>query len=329
MPIINSQFRPAWWLPGPHLQTLWPALFRKRPDLVVSKERLELDDGDFLDLIWTGTPGLPLVLILHGLEGSLEESHYPKGLLKALVNGGYHCCFMHFRGCSGDTNRLPRSYHSGDTGDLQAVIEHISKRVRPVFAVIGFSLGGNVLLKWLGEQGNEAATSTAIAISVPFKLAEASTKLNSGFSRFYQWHLLKHLQKKYLRKFEIMPSPISVDVETLNTFYKFDDQVTASLHGFKGATDYYTRSSSYSFLKTIARPCLILHAKDDPFLWTSATPDESALSEDVYLELAEHGGHVGFVAGNFPWSAIYWQEQRILQWLTTQRQSFFRATAYF
>jgi predicted alpha/beta-fold hydrolase len=315
MPIINSTFKPAWWLSNPHIQTLWPTFFRRLPEVNTKIHRLELVDGDFLDLAITPIKNKPIVIILHGLEGSLN-SPYAKPLIKALDEAGYGVCFVHFRGCSGEVNRLPRSYHSGDTGDLQSVVEYLQGEFsQGVFAVIGFSLGGNALLKWMGEQGNKAPVKTAIAVSVPFVLSDAGDRLEKSFSRVYQKHLVSRCQIKYQQKFATKTSPLSVDVKTLNTFYSFDDQVTAPLNGFKGADDYYTKCSSRPFLKDIHKPTLILHAKDDPFMWKHTVPNEVELSDAVHLELSDHGGHVGFVNGSHPLNVGYWLDIRIVKWL--------------
>ncbi|HIP95230.1 MAG TPA: hydrolase [Leucothrix sp.] len=315
MPIIKSSFKPAWWLANPHLQTLWSSFFRSLPEIDLHNIRLELDDGDFLDLVVTDIQDKPLVIILHGLEGSLE-SHYIKPLIKTLDDAGYGVCFVHFRGCSEELNRLPRSYHSGDTADLQTIVQYMKNNYKQgVFAVIGFSLGGNIVLKWLGEQGAKAITQTAIAISVPFTLSHAGERLEKSFSRVYQKHLLTRCQKKYKQKSSLLKMPIEADAQQLNTFYTFDDQITAPLHGFKNADDYYQQCSSRQFLKDIKKPTLILHAKDDPFMWEYTVPNDDELSSSIKLELSDTGGHVGFIAGKNPFNPLYWVDQRIVEWL--------------
>jgi len=187
---MNTDFKPAWWLPSPHLQTLWPFFFRKRPQLNLRHEQLDLADGDFLDLCWSQRTAGQWVLLMHGLEGSIKSS-YAAGLFAVLESQGYRPVFMHFRGCSGRHNRLDRAYHSGDTADIATVVEHITRQTgTPVFAVIGSSLGGNVLLKWLGETGAANPLSKAVAISVPFRLGDAANRLNQGGSRLYRNYLL-------------------------------------------------------------------------------------------------------------------------------------------
>lgn len=316
--IVRSGFRPAWWLPGPHLQTLWPVVARSRTVPPGEPERLELADGDFVDLYWCGPADGPLVILLHGLEGSIR-SHYAAGLLRRLCAEGYRCLFMHFRGCSGEPNRLDRSYHSGETDDLRQVMAHAAARSgRPPLAAIGVSLGGNVLLKWLGEEQDRAPVRTAIAISVPFRLGDCSRRLEQGVSRIYREHLMRHMRESYRQRFRERLSPLQVDLESLRGFYQFDDQVTAPLNGFAGADDYYQRCSSRPFLRQIARPTLVVHAADDPFMFRDTIPTAEELSAQVTLELAQAGGHVGFVAGATPWRAQYWLEGRILEHLEYQ-----------
>jgi predicted alpha/beta-fold hydrolase len=319
MPIEESDFQAPWWLKSPHAQTLWSTFFKKRPALPLIKQRIELADGDFIDLAMTSAKNKPLVLIMHGLEGSLD-SHYAKPLMQKLDTAGYVAIFMHFRGCSDEVNRLDRSYHSGDTDDLNQVIDAIQTQFQqPLFAIIGFSLGGNVLLKWLGENGINAKTQTAIAVSVPFQLAHAGDRLEKSFSRVYQKHLISRCQQKYQDKFSHKPSPLDINIDELNTFYRFDDQVTAPLHGFKGADEYYTQCSSRQFLKDIQKPTLIIHAEDDPFMWKHTVPEEQELSKSIQLELSEHGGHVGFITGKSPFHPEYWVDQRIIKWLDANK----------
>ncbi len=312
--MVQAAFRAAWWLRNPHLQTLWPTWRRRRPPLPIRRERLETPDGDFLDLSWVSAAAGPRVLLLHGLEGSLR-SHYAAGLLQSLCAAGFQPVLLHFRNCGEQPNRLARSYHSGETGDIDFVIRRLAADGRPLSAAVGISLGGNALLKWLGEQGERAPLATAIAVSVPFLLADAARRLDQGLSRIYRRHLLTKLRASYRRKFSRIPSPLQVDLEQLHTFRDYDDQVTAPLHGFAGVDDYYGRCSSRQFLRRIRVPTLILHARDDPFMFPATCPGPRELSAAVTLELAEHGGHVGFVAGPWPWRPRYWLDERILEHL--------------
>ncbi|QKT04636.1 hydrolase [Ectothiorhodospiraceae bacterium 2226] len=328
--IVRSDFRPAWWLPGPHAQTLWPHLLR-RPRVVLHRERLELPDGDFLDLDWNSRERGPLALVLHGLEGS-SRSGYARGLLRELHDRGLRGVLMHFRGCSGEPNRLARSYHSGETGDLAHVVRELRRREpHTPLGVVGFSLGGNVLLKWLGETGarREAPlVQAAVAVSVPFMLADAAARLERGTSRLYQWALLRTLRRSLRRKLRLRGGTLDARrLRALRSFRAFDEHVTAPLHGFAGADEYYRLASSRQYLRDIRVPTLILHARDDPFMSADCIPAAAELSPQVRLELAERGGHVGFVSGRWPWRPHYWLEPRIADHLGVHLADLARETA--
>lgn len=311
-PLAASAFEPAWWLPGAHLQTLFPHVFRGRNPPPLRRERMELADGDFIDVDW-GTPyDGPLVLLLHGLEGSIR-SHYAAGLMHSLGNRGYQVALMNFRGCSGEPNRLPRSYHSGDTGDLDVLVKLLHERFPgQALFVVGFSLGGNVLLKWLGENPSQQWVRAAVAVSVPFELNKAALRLQSGVSRLYQRHLLKKLRYSTRNKAARVSMPVAIDqLDRLTSFRAFDNSITAPLHGFADVDDYYRRSSSRQFLKHIQTPTVILHALNDPFMTPDSVPHHDELGPGVTLELSRSGGHVGFIAGDWPWRARYWLDERI------------------
>ncbi len=313
---MDGCFKPAWWCPGPHSQTLWARLARYAPDVALWRERLELPDGDFIDLDWVEGGGGPIVIVLHGLEGS-SDSPYARGILRAVERRGWRGVVMHFRGCSGEPNRLARSYHSGDTGDLAYLVDTLRRREPGTpLATVGVSLGGNVLLKWLGKNGKQVPLRAAVAVSVPFVLGDAAERLQHGFSRVYQWQLLRSLRNNVTEKSRRMKLPLRVqDLNALKSFRDFDEHVTAPLHGFDSADHYYTVSSSRQYLKGIAVPTLVLHARDDPFMSEAAIPRGDELSETVTLELSPRGGHVGFVAGRWPWRPRYWLEERIPEYL--------------
>lgn len=301
-------YAPVWWLPDGHTQTLWAARCRRVPPVQPRPERIELPDGDFVDLAHVGCEGAPLVLVLHGLEGDYR-SPYASALLGAIAARGWHGVLLHFRGCSGEPNRLPRSYHSGDTGDLAFVAAQLRRRSNLIGAV-GYSLGGNVLLKYLGESGADAPFAAAAAVSVPFDLAIAADTLNRGFSRVYQRLLVRSLQAKARTKFARVAAPIDLrEIDRWNDFRSFDDRVTAPLHGFADAEDYYRRSSCRPFLRRIATPTLVVHAHDDPFLDPRGIPDAHELAPALRLDLVARGGHVGFV------SARPWLERRLLDFI--------------
>ena len=313
-PVIKiSHFKPPWWLSNPHVQTIWPLLLRQRRYPPVKTERLELPDGDFIDLVWTRSEGNnPIVVILHGLEGSYR-SHYVPGLLRQLQSAGFRCVVMHFRGCGGQPNRLDRAYHSGDTGDVAYLVQEIKKREpqMPVFAV-GISLGGNVLLKWLGQSGADNPLSAAVAVSVPFQLDISADTLNTGVARLYQRYLLRNLVNNVTRKFAGRSAPFDLHrLAKVKSIWAFDDLVTAPLHGFNGAAHYYAVSSSRQYLRTITRPTLIIHAQDDPFMTPQVIPQEDELSESTTLELSKQGGHVGFIANGSAFKLTYTLDSRV------------------
>jgi len=285
---------------------------RRAPRPLLRRERLELPDGDFLDLDWNANLGGPVVLILHGLEGS-SRSHYARALLELAHARGWRAALLHFRGCSGEPNRLARGYHSGETGDLTFVVDllrhhHPATRI----AVVGFSLGGNVLLKWLGETGIRAPIDAAVAVSVPFILGDCADRLDRGFSRVYQWELMHRMRRSVARKQKRLALPLAIaDLSQLHTFRDFDEHITAPLHGFRGASHYYDVSSCRQYLSGISCPTLIVHALDDPFMTPATAPTAAEISPSTTLELYPHGGHVGFVTGPSPWQPRYWLDERI------------------
>jgi predicted alpha/beta-fold hydrolase len=292
------------------LQTLWPSFSRPRarPDLTI--RRIELADGDFIDLaIGCGTG--PRVLVIHGLEGGLD-SHYAASLVARLEREGFQAIFMFLRGCSDESNRLDRAYHSGATEDLVEVLAALETDPEGApAAAVGFSLGANLLLKYLGET-ERPAVGSAIAVSVPFVLRDAMLRLDMGFSRIYRRHLLTKLKASLRRKFTGRPFPLEVDLDAIRDFNAFDDRVTAPLNGFEGVFDYYSRASCRQYLPSIRTPTLIIQALDDPFMFPTTIPWEHELGPGVTLEIADHGGHVGFIAGPWPWRVHYWLEDRIV-----------------
>ena len=280
-----------------------------------------MPDGDFLDLDWTLGKRGPLALLLHGLEGS-SESHYARGLLATLVRQGWRGVVMHFRGCGGQPNRLTRGYCAADTADIAYLVNWLREwePTTPLVA-IGYSLGGNALLKWLGEIGADTPLQATVAVSVPFILDSTARRLNTGWSRLYQHHLLRALKHSYRNKFrQRQDAPVALtELRALRDFYAFDDRITAPLHGYTDVHDYYARASCRPYLRRIRVPTLILHALDDPFMRPEAVPEPDELSPSVRLELSPHGGHVGFVAGRWPWRAEYWLERRIPEFLADER----------
>jgi predicted alpha/beta-fold hydrolase len=279
----------------------------------LSRERLDTPDGDFIDLDFTPEPRprAPLVLLLHGLEGSSRRG-YALITYDALVRRGLRGIGMNFRSCSGEPNRTARFYHSGETGDLRLVLEHLHARFPGVpLGAIGFSLGGNVLLKYLGEEGDAALVRAAVAISVPYDLAAGARALErTRMGRFYTKIFLESLVAKAEMKAALLGDRCDLErIRRARTFWEFDDAATAPLHGFAGADDYYARSSSAGFLERIRVPTLLLHARDDPFLPAAALPlDVIARNPHLRAVITERGGHVGFLMGP-PWARCYWAEE--------------------
>jgi predicted alpha/beta-fold hydrolase len=289
------------------------------------RERLITPDHDFIDLDWCGEGNQPLVILLHGLTGS-SGSGYIKGLQRVLLAQGFRSVVLNFRGCSGEYNHSARCYHSGETGDIHFLYQTLRQREPDTpFAAAGFSLGGNVLLKWLGEQGDKLSLFAAAAVSVPLVLDVCATKLDHGFSRIYRKNLLKELKhyirekQRYLEKTGKSQEAAKLeqlgDLSRIQSFWQYDDRVVARLHGFKNVHDYYQRSSSRQFLKSIAIKTLLIQASDDPFMTKAVLPGLDELSSSVCLEITQGGGHVGFIAGENPCQPVYWLEQRIPRFL--------------
>jgi predicted alpha/beta-fold hydrolase len=285
-------------------------------------ERWTTPDDDFLDIHrLDGPAGAPRLLILHGLEGTVR-SHYAGGLLQEAQRRGWAAELLIFRSCGDEPNRALRLYHSGETTDLDFVVRRLvgEDAARPLF-IAGVSLGGNVLLKWLGEQGEgvPAQLLRAAAISVPFDLARGSRHLDRGFSRLYQSHFLRSLRRKALAKTDRYPDAFRPEVVLrARTLYDFDDLVTAPVHGFRDAADYYARSSSLPYLARIRTPTLLLSARDDPFLPREVLDEVREVARtnpSLHLEFVEHGGHVGFISGSVPWRPFYYAEWRVADFL--------------
>lgn len=313
---MSAPFNPAWWCRNPHLQTILPNRLRPRPRLALRRERVELPDGDFVDIDWTPNKTGPIVLLLHGLQGS-SRSRYALALARAFERAGWRGAILHFRGCSGEPNRLARSYHSGETGDVAYVAGMVRDREPNVpLAAVGVSLGGNVLLKWLGESGASAPLAAAVAVSVPFLLDRSAERLETGIARIYQWELLYSLRRALNEKRRRVELPLAVEkLARLKRMREFDDHVTAPLHGFRDAAHYYAESSARPYLRRVRVPTVLIQARDDPFMTPDVIPEPQELSASVTLELHAHGGHVGFVGGKWPWRPRYWLEERVPEFL--------------
>ena len=316
----TTPFRPAWWCRGAHVQTMWAGVLRRAPRVPVTRVRWELPDGDFLDVDELASDtAAPQVIVLHGLEGS-SRSPQVQGLLDQARRRGWGGIAVNFRGCSGEPNRLQRSYHGGETGDLAWVVERVrAEHPDSPVLLVGFSLGGNVLLKYLGEQGEALPRQVraAVAVSAPVDLALSAHALGRGFSRVYGHRLVDSLKRKTFQKLTRYPG--LVDPKTLRavrTLTEFDDLVTAPVHGFKDANEYWARSSSAQFLPRIRRPTLLINAKDDPFLPSIALPVQ-AVAGNAFLtgEFPASGGHLGFLEGRWPGAPVAWAEVRAAEFL--------------
>lgn len=297
--IVTSAFKPSRLLRNRHLQTILPNIVYPGVRPPLRRERLELPDGDFIDVDWTLGGHGPIVIVLHGLEGSIK-SHYAARIMRRIRRLGWRGALLNFRGCSGEPNRLPIGYHSGFTQDLEYFTRLLKQRESATpLAAVGYSLGGSVLLKWLGESPNSGRLLTAVAVSVPFDLTVASNTVEHGVSQIYKWSLLGRMRRSSARKFRRVPAPFPLpSVRALRSFRAFDNALTAPLHGYRDADDYYADCSSRQYLKHIKVPTLVLHSSDDPLMTPAAVPSEPELSPAVTLELSHKGGHVGFVNGS-------------------------------
>jgi len=312
------------WLPGGHLQTLYSALLTPYPRVSYRRQRWETPDGDFVDvdgLVEKGAnanpAGRPLVVLFHGLEGR-SASHYAHALMSEVAKADWSGAVVHFRGCSGEPNRLPRAYHSGDSSEIDWMLRRLREQHNGALYAVGVSLGGNALLKWLGEQRDAAAAfvSGAAAISAPVDLMAAGDALGHGFNLVYTRAFLSSLRRKSIAKLVQHPGIYDAAlVRNARTLRAFDNVVTAPLHGFRDTDDYWTRASAKPLLRSITVPTLMVNARNDPFLPREALPRADEVSPAVELDFPEGGGHVGFASGPFPGN---------LQWLPRRILDFFR-----
>jgi uncharacterized protein len=324
MPRIESTYRRPWWLPTGHLQSIY-AQFLPRPQVNYRRERYELNDGDFIDLDWADEPDAeqPLLVFFHGLEGS-SDSQYCRNSMVAINRRGWSGVVAHFRGCSGEPNRLPRSYHSGDSEHCDTVLREVRTRFpqRTIFAA-GVSLGGNALTKWCGEQGDAALSviSAAASISNPLDLGISAEAIQHVENRFFNRYFMKAMGESFARRMELHPE--LRDREFLakpKNFPQFDEHYTAPMHGYTSAWDYYHRASSRSFIAKIRIPFLLLNAMNDPFVPASLFPNVAEMPNNITLEQPTDGGHVGFVTSGFP-GKLDWLPERLYEFFATTRSS--------
>lgn len=313
--IIEHYKPPVYFLKNPHLQTVIPSVFRKVKGIDYQRERIDTPDGDFLDLDWATQGSNRLVIVTHGLEGS-SERHYVKGLIKALYRAGWDGLGWNCRSCSGEPNRLPRFYHHGDTPDLDTVVQHAIGKGYEHILLAGFSLGGSMTLKYLGERGEKVAPQIkkGLAVSVPCDLASCGEELSKPNKIFYTNKFLRRLKKKIEAKSKLMPHKIRYeDFKKVKIFKDFDNLYTAPLHGFRDADDYYRSVSSKNFLDGIRIPTLLINALNDPFLTAECFPKQQAERNPfLHLELTTQGGHVGF---QLPGTNETYVERRAVAWV--------------
>ena len=309
------------WLPGGHAQTLWPLLIKPAPP-AMHRQRWQTPDGDFIDVDRIDGPATaPLLVLFHGLEGS-ARSHYAISVAHAAKAAGWRFALPHFRGCSGELNRKPRAYHSGDSAEIDWILRRLKAEASapPLFAA-GVSLGGNALLKWAGERG-EAAGGVAHAVAAvcaPLDLAACGHHLARGFNRVYTRHFLNTLKPISEARLKQFPELFdAARMRAAKNLFEFDDAVTAPIHGFAGAEDYWARSSAKPWLAHIGIPALVLNARNDPFLPARYLPKADEVSTSVVLEQPAGGGHVGFPHGAFP-GKLDWLPQRLLHFFLSQR----------
>jgi len=325
--VTDAPYRPAWWLPGRHARTIWGRLGRPQAVVPTRRESWETPDGDVVEIERLDAPEpvpahRPRLLVLHGLEGTIR-SHYIQGMLAEAQRRGWSADVLLFRSCGGSPNRARRFYHSGETGDLAMVVDRLATTAPAAPLVLaGFSLGGNVLLKYLGERGDAVpgVVRGAAAVSVPYDLARGAEEISRGFARVvYERSFLRSLKAKVEAKLGRYPDLVDrARLVGARSLRAFDDVVTAPLHGFTGADDYYARSSALGYLAGIRRPTLLLSARDDPFLPAAVLDDVRAVASRnsaLEVEFVDRGGHVGFVAGAAPWRAEYYAERRVMSYL--------------
>lgn len=314
-----SLYQSPCWLRGAHAQTIYPLLIKPAAP-AYRRERWDTPDGDFIDLDWVDGPvDAPLAVLFHGLEGS-SRSHYAISLMHRIKQQSWNGVVVHFRGCSGEPNRLPRAYHSGDSTEADWILRRLRNRFpqRNIYAA-GVSLGGNVLLKWLGEQGSAAASviTAAAAVCAPLDLTASGYHLGKGFNRIYSYRFIRTLKRN--AAYKLLKFPGCIDGEKLRaarSLYEFDNVVTAPLHGFRNTEDYWQRASSKPLLGSITVPTLLLNARNDPFVPPRVLPQAHEVSRAVMLEQPAEGGHVGFVSGNMP-GHLEWMPQRLLHYFGT------------
>lgn len=315
----HSKFVPAWWLPSAHLQTIFPMLYFAQKEFPTRVERFELPDGDFIDGVWTDKPAAPTVILLHGLQGS-PNSHYINSIMGYIYSEtNWNALALSFRGCGSEKQRQFRQYHSGDTEDIKFILNLIKQRNPHIpVAMVGYSLGGNILLKLFGELKYSNLCETGIAVSPPFDIQSSTNYMNQGIlGQFYEQTFLSDIKHGMTNKFHypLHPETLQTHLNEIQTLADLDEKITAPSLGFESVAEYYHDSSSINYLKGIKKPTLVVLALNDPIVDYSHIPSDEQLSKHIELEIYPEGGHVGFVSGNIQ-SPDLWINKRIMAHLS-------------
>ena len=317
MIVESSSYRPPWYLPGPDLQSIAPQIARRLPPIIYRRQRITTADGDFLDLDWSEIGAQRLAIITHGMEGHSRRP-YMLGMVAAFNRAGWDAMAWNMRGCSEDPNRTPGFYHAGLTEDLAAVVDAVRERRDCAIALVGFSLGGSLILKYLGEQGNRAPICAAVSFSVPFDLADSAAQLHRRRNAFYLRRFLRHFRAKVRAKAAAMPGAIdATGVERIRDLHTFDARYTIPLHGFDSVEEYWRVNSCVDYLPGVTIPALVVNGRNDTFLGPRCYPIAQVRDlPAVQLEMPKDGGHVGFPAGG----GRCWSEDRAVEFAVTNAQ---------
>jgi len=315
----KNKFKSAFGLSNCHVQTLYSTFFRKNISIETQDDIFTLNDQDFIEYSWCNKPinsTTPIVILLHGLEGSIN-SPYIQGIMKSLKENHFSSVLVHYRGCGKKDNLFAKSYHSGQTEDIKEFISYIkSIYTQNDLYLVGYSMGGNILLKLLATYKENSPIKKAVSISAPLLLDNSSKKINQYFSKIYQNYLLKNLKKHLLKKYlkydmEKLIGYKKEDIKNIKTIWEFDEIYTSKIHGFETAKNYYKLNSSKQYLSSISTDTLIIHSLDDPFMTKDILPKQKDLPKNIKLEVSKNGGHVGFISGTI-FNPIYWLDDKII-----------------
>lgn len=306
--MVNKPYQPPWWIKNPHSQTCYPCILPYRPLTTIKWDTITLPDGDFLEVGEAGAKDRPIVILLPGLQGSIR-SHYMRRTIDFLIKQNYHVFVMHYRGVDGRPNCFAKSYNACDIGDLNYLVKAlVALYPQQAMHLVGFSLGGNLVLHYLAKEAH-AAIKSAVTISVPFSIEDSVKALAPFYHRYFLWSLLRDVEKKIELGITLPTSHEKIKAAT--TLYEFDELVTAPMFNFKSASAYYEAASCKNYLVDVKTPTLMIHAADDPFVPPMTIPKSKNFSSDIHFMLSQHGGHLGFVSARFPGEQGYWLQQCI------------------